>query len=226
MKRLRVKGVDAPTHALFAGWISILLQIFWLLHRHHAVFLFLFPAIILSSEHKSSYVIPLRINYQLITLYSWLTVLILLVLLGLISMSWYADKLYAASYRQARSGQYIQAKQKAELALLLNPTEPVYHDEFASTLASLAVAAFDQKDATLAAELAQRALSQNDQAIISSPKNVNFWKTRSKLYYAFSAFDPKCNQAAITALEKASELSPNDPKIFKSRYSLRQGWSQ
>jgi cytochrome c-type biogenesis protein CcmH/NrfG len=57
-------------------------------------------------------------------------------------------------------------------------------------------------------------LRQSDLALRISPNNVNFWKTRTKIFYSFSAFDPQFNTAAIQALEKALALSVNDPKII------------
>ena len=83
----------------------------------------------------------------------------------------------------------------------------------------------DAKNATLAATLAKQSLAESDISLRISPKNVNFWKTRTKLYYSFSAFDPQLNQAAIQALETAQTLSPNDPKILYNLAILygRQG---
>ena len=46
-----------------------------------------------------------------------------------------------------------------------------------------------------------------------SSNNVNFWKTRTKIYFSFASVDPKFVTAALTALEKAYSLSPLDPKI-------------
>jgi tetratricopeptide (TPR) repeat protein len=90
----------------------------------------------------------------------------------------------------------------------------VYHDELATTLGSLSLAAIDAKNATQAAALAKQSLAESDSALRTSPKNVNFWKTRTKLYYTFSTFDPQLNTSAIQALEMAQTLSPNDPKIL------------
>ena len=106
------------------------------------------------------------------------------------------------------------AKLIATRLAALNPGEPVYRDEVANTLTALSVAAFEGNNATLSAQLARDALAQNDQAIRISPDNVNFWKTRTKIYYSLSGFDELLNDAAIAALEKAAALSPNDPKIY------------
>jgi Flp pilus assembly protein TadD len=74
--------------------------------------------------------------------------------------------------------------------------------------------AFSEQNATVGGELANQALTENDRAITISPQNVNFWKSRTKIYYSLSTYDPKLNDAAIAALEHARELSPNDPKIY------------
>jgi len=147
------------------------------------------------------------------------------VLLVLLFRYWQADTLFSTGYRLARADQFAQAEGFDTKAIAFNPGEPMYHDELATTLASLAMAAIDAKNATLAASLAKQSLAQSDRAIRTSVKNVNFWKTRTKLYYTFSAFDPLLNQAAISALETAQTLSPNDPKIIYNLAILygRQG---
>jgi tetratricopeptide (TPR) repeat protein len=67
--------------------------------------------------------------------------------------------------------------------------------------------------ATLAGQLAQEALAENEAAIMVSPNNVNYWKTRTKILSALSGLDPGFVSSAITALKHAFTLSPNDPKI-------------
>lgn len=195
--------------ALFAGWVSILITNFFgfsvvILQ----VFLFLFPAMMVITKQSFS---------RKLVLPSWSIWMILgvgLLVLVRIGSFWYADTLYAKGYRMARAQQYASANAALARAIAVNPGEPVYRDEIANTLAALSVAAFESQNATLSAQLAQEALEQNDQAILVSPKNVNTWKTRTKIYYTLSAFDPQLNDAAIAALERAASLSPNDPKIY------------
>ena len=143
--------------------------------------------------------------------YFLLALLALLVLLG---RMWYADTLFASGYRLARVNQYAQAQPLIRSAITLNAGEPLYHDEYSTTLAALTAIAVEQQQATLAAALAKQALTESDTAISISPKNVNFWKSRTKIFYSFSSFDPQFNPAAIQALQRAWELSPNDPKII------------
>lgn len=200
--------------ALFAGWVSILItNFFGFSVVVLQLFLFLFPAIlfVLHDRHAQ---FEKKMTFRYPNLMTMTTAAVALVLLTVIILHWQADTLFASSYRLARSGQYAQALPLMEQALRLNGAEPVYHDEISTTLAALAMSAAEQKDATAAGEIARRSLTESDKAINTSPKNVNFWKTRTKIYYSLASLDPAMNEAAIGALEKARELSPNDPKIY------------
>ncbi|MBI3342863.1 O-antigen ligase family protein [Candidatus Gottesmanbacteria bacterium] len=207
VKNLKTQNI--LSFALLAGWASILVTNFFgfsvvILQ----VFLFMFPAMAISGEHVKVYKVKLP--------YAFFTPLVLLVslaLLVLLSISWYADTLYATGYRASRAGQYDVAVAELSRAGFLNPNEPLYADELGNAYAGLVSSAIDAKDATAAASLVKQSLAASDRAITTSPHNVNFWKSRTKVYYAFSSFDPAFNDAAIEALERASKLSPNDPKI-------------
>lgn len=213
--------------ALFAGWVSILVTNFFGFSVVIVqIFFFLFPGLIVTLTQDISYRhIDLKALGSKNQILRWTIAVATVILLVMLCRYWQADTLYSAGYREARANQFAQAQQSVTHALSLNPGEPVFHDEMATTLASLAMAAFDAKNATLAASLAKQSLAQNDMAIRTSPKNVNFWKTRTKLYYTFSGFDPQLNSAAIGALESAQAISPNDPKIVYNLAILygRQG---
>lgn len=206
-------GKNTLSIALFAGWVSILVTNFFGFSVVIVqLFLFLFPAILIVLEMPSSKqrVKPLRLPAWT----GWIPTLGAVAVLVMLFRYWQADTLYAIGNRLGRGSQSAQAEAKDTAAIALNSGEPVYHDDLASTLAARALSAAEAKNATLAASLAKRALSESTSAITTSPQNVNFWKTRTKLFYTFSAFDPTLNSAAITALEKAAALSPNDPKIY------------
>jgi tetratricopeptide (TPR) repeat protein len=213
--------------ALFSGWLSILLtNFFGFSVVVMQLFFFLFPAVTIAlAANMNVRVFPLHLTQRTSQTFSLTILLALLVLLALLTRYWQADTFFSTGYRLARANQFAQAETVDTKAAAFNPGEPMYHDELATTLGSLALAAVDAKNATLAASLAKQSLAQSDRAIRISPKNVNFWKTRTKLYYTFSAFDPQLNQAAIGALEMAQTLSPNDPKIIYNLAILygRQG---
>lgn len=133
-----------------------------------------------------------------------------LTFLGII---WFADKTFTSGYRLSRAGQYAASYTHLSRAITMNPREPLYHDEYANSLASLALAAYENEDATLAATLGHFAIQENDQAIAISPNNVNFWKTKTKILYALSSLDEAFLPLAMNALKQSQLLSPYDPKI-------------
>lgn len=202
--------------ALFSGWLSILVTNFFGFSVVIVqVFLFLFPAVIVSGvkcqvSGEKAYSIRFPKNNGFIVIP---VLLVMVVLLAFIAMGWHADTLYASGYRASRAGQYDVAVEKLSQARLFNPLEPLFADELSSAYAGFATIAIEEKDATRAAQFVRLSLASSDRAIITSPKNVNFWKTRTKIYYSFSSFDSEFNNASITALEQAQKLSPNDPKI-------------
>lgn len=211
---------DPLVLALFAGWASILVtNFFGFSVVIMQIFLFLFPTIAVTLDRPAHGKTTDR-TFSLTILSSFtgyaqiaIALAAAAILLGLYRF-WKADTLYALGNRVSRAGQNAQAQTLDAAAIALNPGEPVYHDDLASVLASLSISAAQDKNATLAADLAKRALAESSVAIATSPQNVNFWKTRTKLYYTFSAFDSTLNAAAISSLEKAGVLSPNDPKIY------------
>jgi O-antigen ligase len=201
--------------ALFAGWLSLLVTNFFgfsvvILQ----VFLFLFPAIaIVLTSHNE----PPKANIIDLKPPAWVMWVILLLgiyTLARIGSYWYADTLYANGYRLIRAGLYGQAIPALNSAIALNQREPIYHDELANGYATLSVAAFESNNATQAAQLASLATEESMKALAISPRNVNFYKTRTKVYYTLSSLDPSFNAKAVEALEMALTLSPNDPKIY------------
>lgn len=196
---------------LFAGWLSILVTNFFGFSVVIVqLMLFLFPAMIfVLTPKKTLFTRSLRLPRWTMHL----VVVSVLVCCLRIALYWYADTLYATGYRNARSGQQSLAKQSLERAIALNPSEPNYHDELATTLATIAVGLYQQEQATQAAEFAKLSLSENARALTISPLNVNYWKSKTKIYYSFSSLNPAFITEAINALSKAHELSPNDPKI-------------
>ncbi len=204
--------------ALFAGWTSILVtDFFGFSVVVMQLLFFLFPAIVISMHRNPqelrSWQLP-SMNARTARATSLTILLILLLMIVILYRYWKADTLYASGNRLERSGQNAAAQTLTTRAILLNPGEPVYHDANGSILAALALAAATDGNATMAADLAKRSLAESDIAIATSPNNINFWKTRTKIYYTFASFDPTLNQAAVAALERALTLSPNDPKIY------------
>lgn len=201
-------------YALFAGWVSLLVTNFFgfsvvILQ----VFLFLFPAVVIvlgSGNEQKETIIAIKPPAWVV----WVVLLLGIYTMARIGSYWYADTLYANGYRLIRAGLYGQAIPALNSAIALNRAEPIYHDELANGYATLSVAAFEGNNATQAAQLAALAVEESIKALNISPRNVNFHKTRTKVYYTLSSLDPSFNAKAIEALETALTLSPNDPKIY------------
>lgn len=212
-------GTDLISRGLFAGWISLLITNFFGFSVVVIQLLFfLIPAMLLVMDQHAheakTYMVPLRLTKRTGDWSSYAVLLAVLIILTFLYRFWQADTFYATANRLGRASLFPKAQSMDAQAIALNPGEPVYHDDMASVLAALALSAVQEKNATLSANLAKQSLTESDKAIAISPKNVNFWKTRTKLFYTFSTFDPTLNQAAISALETARTLSPADPKIY------------
>ena len=71
----------------------------------------------------------------------------------------------------------------------------------------------ENKDSTLSSKLRDEAVMASNEAIKISPNNVNFWKTRTRLFFMLGQIDEKYYDDAVDSLERSKFLSPTDPKI-------------
>lgn len=201
--------------ALFAGWLSILVtNFFGFSVVIMQVFLFMFPILIISSTLQNTDAKEYTLRISKSAWMSYITLAIGAILLYVIGNYWYADTLFASGYRYNRSGLYTKALPFLASSAKASPYEPSYHDELAQTYAGLSAEAFENKNATDAARLSTLAIRESDKALSTSPKNVNFYKTRTKVFYTLSVLNPEYNNEAVKSLQKAITLSPNDPKIY------------
>ncbi|HCS78506.1 TPA: hypothetical protein DIV55_02050 [Patescibacteria group bacterium] len=127
---------------------------------------------------------------------------------------WLTDSLYAYSYSLKRQGEAALAYEYIEKATAARPDEPVYHDERATIASSLVTLNLEKSDATAAARFAKDALTESELALMISPQNVNFWKTRTRVLYELSVLDQSFLEEALAAIEIARQLAPTDPKII------------
>ncbi len=201
---------------LFSGWISLLITNFFGFSVVVTQLLFfLLPAA--AYVHQVSgikyKVLSIDLNKNAQRFFLFVAIFIITIILFLIALIWFADKTFATGYRLSRAGQYAKAYLPLRDSVQLNSFVPLYHDEYAVVLSSLALGAFESQDATLAGTLAVYSLTENDKALRLSSNNVNFWKSRTKIFYALATIDSSYLPQAIDALLHAQTLSPNDPKI-------------
>lgn len=204
------------TLAVALGWTTILLtNFFGFSVVVIQLFFFLLPALMIISENEQTpdttlpkAALPLRSLFLILGV-----ILMSGYILFTLAKIWYGDVLFARGYQLSRSQEYLQAYKYLQSAISLNRNEPFYYDEISYPTAQIAAALFDDKRASEAAVLSQEAILSSDIALTVSPKNVNFWKTRTRVMYTLSAIDPNHLEDAIKSLEEAQKLSPTDPKI-------------
>lgn len=225
---------DVVILALSFGWTSILVtNFFGFSVVIIQLFFFLIPAVAFSlywknSQEYSYCFMPRPIASKVQTMgkttariiSASIGIITFFVILLLVRM-WIGDKTFALGYRLNKSGQIPSAYSYVTEAIQYNPDEPLYHDERSTILSLLALAAFQNNQATLASELADMAILENDTALSISPNNVNFWKSRTKLFYTISSIRETYINDAITAVQMALTYSPYDPKIM---YNLAILW--
>ncbi len=93
------------------------------------------------------------------------------------------------------------------------PDEPVYRDELAYTAARLSYALGSTGDSTSAAKFAQAAIDNSDEVLTQNHANVNFYKTRARIFTLLGQLSPVFYKQAIDTLTHARDLSPTDPKL-------------
>lgn len=125
-----------------------------------------------------------------------------------------ADILYAEAEKYTRLGEYQKSVESLNLALKLHGAH-VYEDKLSFVQANLAYMLALQKQDDLAKKFIQASDRLNVKAIMASPHNVLYWKTRAKNYFIFYQLTLDKNQilTGIEALNRARQLSPSDPKI-------------
>lgn len=177
-----------------------------------SIFFFLIPAFVMidSSQTKVITLHSLRVVWSMSAI-AIVTAMIVIVRMG---MYWYADTVYAQAESYTKVSQTQYAIRLYEQALSLHK-DHVYEDKLSFALANIAVLFASEKQQKEANTIMEMANYYNEDSLRQSPKNVLYWKTKSKnLYFAYQIDNANSHlYDAVEALKKASELSPTDPKI-------------
>jgi len=207
-------------YALFSGWLSILItNFFGFSVVPVALYFYLIPAmsVVLSREPQT---LPQPSSNKTMKQFSnprklliFLIAISALYILNFTFRYWRADTHYAKAYQLAKAGSYKDAYDNYHQAINFLSSEPLYRSDLGYTTAVLAVLAFSQKEATMAGQLAEEAILQDQVALNTSPVNLNFWKTRTRIYSTLAILAPEFRQKAIEALLSAKKLAPTDAKV-------------
>ena len=126
---------------------------------------------------------------------------------------WLADAFFARSNNLIQTEDYVTAHSYLQKAINLRPDEPLYDDKISLNFAQLATFAFMENEASLSAQLINQSLAHSKKAILTSPQNVSFWKTRTRVFYLLAQIDQSYFKEALESLLVAKTLAPTDPKI-------------
>lgn len=177
-----------------------------------SLFFFLIPAMVVidTDRVQSIYIRRKKLAWTV----SGVVVLLSLWTLVQIGSYWYADTLYAKAELYSRVQEYQYSIRLYQQALSLH-YEHVYEDKLSFALSNVAVLFASEKQQQEADALMKLATYYNNDSLAHSPKNVLYWKTRSKNFYLYYQIDNKDSHLtdAIAALKEAYILSPTDPKI-------------
>lgn len=203
--------------ALMAAYVSILVSNFFgfsvvIIN----LFLFLLPLFVFAlgemlPSHQEPETEPVTNPLQ------WAGIIVLAVIAlycnYLLFTFWRADKAYALGYNYDRVGGYQEAYPLLQQAVALRPAEPLFKDELAYNSIALAMALYSAEQNVTAGQLAEQAITLNNDIVNNHPNNLLFWKNRVRIFYSLSQIDQKYLPVAVQALEKSHELAPTDAKI-------------
>lgn len=198
------------TLALLSGWLSILVSNFFGFSVVLvSLYCYLIPALAITLNRPEE-TAPAKKSFSLL---SPVPFLIGFFLISKIVNLWQADYHYSLGQKLARRDLHLAAYQELTKAVQISPKEPVFVNELSAATAHLALIAHSQKQASTAAQLSQLAQEYSDQALGLSPQNLNFFKTRVRLFYTLASLNPTYLDQAIAALKKTMALAPTDPKL-------------
>ncbi len=124
-----------------------------------------------------------------------------------------SDVAYASGKRLLSQSQIQAGIASLQQAMDIAPENAVYRDEYAYTLARISQALAQTGESTSAGVFAQEAVKESDYVISKHGQNVNFFKTRARIYTLLGQIDPIFFKEAAAVLSVARELSPTDPKL-------------
>ncbi|KKS80679.1 MAG: hypothetical protein UV54_C0001G0029 [Candidatus Beckwithbacteria bacterium GW2011_GWA2_43_10] len=201
---------------LMLGFISILItNFFGFSVVPVALFFFMFPAFTLTLSHtivaKSvKEEKPAGRQYVLITV----VFLFALYALNFVINLWRADYQFNLGRNYLKANQLPAGLTLLQKAVALSPQEPLFRSEYAEGLAKLASAYNTAPTAALRDQLIAESLSQSDQVIKANPVNLNYLKSRIKIFLLLANIDSAYTKQALDTTLQAIKLAPTDAKLY------------
>lgn len=202
---------------LLLGFISILITNFiGFSVVNIALFFFLFPALLIANQdNKTKELATPKGNFVTTAL----IVLVSVFLLNKVKNIWLADVYYGKGKSNPTSN---------EIAMRLNPSEPLYQSQLGHIQALVASQIIYPQMATIATgeatvkqkaeaifnEYINNALKNTKQATDKNPYHLNIQKNKARAEISLADIDPKYFNEAAKTLQKIIELSPTDPANY------------
>ncbi len=206
-----VWAVKNRQEALLAGYLGLAVSNFFGFSVVPvALLFFLYPAFALPVEKtKAAHYFPIN-NFRALAI-SGIGLLTFFGLLFLIKL-WRSDYLFNLGRNQIKARLLQEGWQNLSRAVRLSPKEPVFRSDLAEAEAQLALA-YASPSAELAQQITDQAVTDSDAVISQNPVNLNFWRSRIKIFLILATINPDYQTQALEAFDRAIALAPTDPKL-------------
>jgi tetratricopeptide (TPR) repeat protein len=209
------------SYSLLVSYVSILVtNFFGFSVVPTSLLFFLIPAFSIDFDKAEDVKNKNLQKKNLITIYSLIPLVISIFLIYKIYIYWKADNYFALAKRYNTTNQlkpvdkYKKAKDNIEKAISYNKNEPSFYAEASQTYSEIALLQENQNKKEVIEENVQLAIDSANKASTMSPKNVNYYKNLSSIYYRFAMFNNQFLQLSIKPLEEVTMITPNDPKVY------------
>lgn len=127
---------------------------------------------------------------------------------------WSADVAYAHGKALLEAGYFDQGVEQLNTAIEKSPQEATFYDELATQYALYSLGFAQQGKNAEAQALMTAAIQVSDAVIKLNSRQLNFYKTRARVFITLAQMRPELLQNAKQSLEQALELAPTDPKLL------------
>ncbi len=131
---------------------------------------------------------------------------------------WQADAAYAEAKRLLAADKGDVALKEIQRAMSISPVaQGEYQEELGHIASELSIVAYQQKQATLSADLGEMAIRASDEMLKLNPNHLNFYKSRARVLLTLSQIAPDLMKEVLRILTQAQELAPTDAKLYYNR---------
>jgi Flp pilus assembly protein TadD len=197
-------AVAALSVSNFFGFSTVMVTV--LLYLFFAI-----PAVLTGAEEESVKTVKELSSSSYLLLSA--TGLFCIFFLRVIFQYWSADVDYTKGKAYLEAGYLEQGVELLNTATAKNSQEATFYDELANQYALYAVA-YAQQEQTAQAQALMIAADEMAQTVHKlNPRQLNFYKTRTRVYITLAQIKPEYLETAKQILVDARSLAPTDPKL-------------